>query len=127
MNKSIHIIAAALALSAMSCDNTMPGDVNPEAKTVIIANTAAETVMSRTAIDNTEYEGGHVGILWTSDDAIGVYGGTVKNARFGCSASTPTGRAEFTGSCASPQYAYYPYSLGNDGKDVTSLIGSLPA
>ena len=127
MNKSIHIIAGAIAIFAMSCENTTPGDMTPVEKTVIIANAATEAVESRTAIDNTQYEGGHVGILWTSDDAIGVYGGTVKNARFGCSASTPTGRAEFTGSCASPQYAYYPYSPGNDGKDVTSLIGSLPA
>lgn len=127
MNKSIHIIAGAIAIFAMSCENTTPGDMTPVEKTVIIANAATEAVESRTAIDNTQYEGGHVGILWTSDDAIGVYGGTVKNARFGCSASTPTGRAEFTGSCASPQYAYYPYSLGNDGKDVTSLTGSLPA
>lgn len=127
MNKSIHIIAGAIAIFAMSCENTTPGDMTPVEKTVIIANAATEAVESRTAIDNTQYEGGHVGILWTSDDAIGVYGGTVKNARFGCSASTPTGRAEFTGSCASPQYAYYPYSPGNDGKDVTSLTGSLPA
>lgn len=127
MNKSIHIIAGAIAIFAMSCENTTPVDMTPVEKTVIIANAATEAVESRTAIDNTQYEGGHVGILWTSDDAIGVYGGTVKNARFGCSASTPAGRAEFTGSCASPQYAYYPYSPGNDGKDVTSLTGSLPA
>lgn len=127
MTKNIYIIAATLALTAMSCDNTVPGEMNPDAKTVIIANTAAETVMSRTAIDNTIYDGGHVGILWTSDDAIGVYGGTVKNARFECSASTPTGRAEFTGNCAAPQWAYYPYSADNDGRDATALSGTLPA
>lgn len=127
MNKTICIIAGTLALTALSCENSLPGEMNPEEQTTIIANTASPEANSRTAIDPTYYLGGHVGILWTPDDAIGVFGGTVRNARFGCAATTPTGRAAFSGNCSSPEYAYYPYSPDNDGADMTALSGSLPA
>ncbi len=128
MYKHFSIFAATLSLIAMSCDNTVPGEVTtPEGTTVIYAGTMPESGPSRTAIDNTEYEGGHIGILWTPDDAIGVYGATGSNIRFGCIATAPTGRAPFTGNCDSPQYAYYPYSSANDGHPVTSLVGTLPA
>ena len=104
MYKHISIFAATLSLIAMSCDNKVPGEITtPEGTTVIYASTKPESGPSRTAIDNTEYEGGHIGILWTPDDAIGVYGPTGGNIRFGCAATTPTGRAPFTGNCDSPQ------------------------
>lgn len=127
MNKTICIIAGTLALTALSCENSLPGEMNPEEQTTIIANTASPEANSRTAIDPTYYLGGHVGILWMPDDAIGVFGGTVRNACFGCATTTPTGRAAFSGNCSSPEYAYYPYSADNDGADMTALSGSLPA
>ncbi len=127
MNKTIRFIAGILAITAISCENTQPGEMKQDAETVIIANTADTDINSRTAIDPTDYFGGHIGILWTPDDAIGVFGGTVRNARFACSATAPTGRAAFTGNCATPQYAYYPYSAANDGADPTSLTGTLQA
>lgn len=128
MIKNIHIIAGTLVLAAVSCENTVPAVMNPEAETVIIAHIGSgANENSRTAIDPTEYRGGHVGILWTPDDAIGVFGGTVRNARFGCNATEPSGRASFSGSCAEPEHAYYPYSAANDGADPSAIAGHLPA
>lgn len=127
MDKKIYIIAAALALTAISCENSVTGEMKPDARTVIIANAGSEETASRSAIDHTEYSGGHVGILWTPDDAIGVFGGTLSNVRFTTTATSPVGRAQFTGYCSSPEYAYYPYSADNDGKNASSLFGSLPA
>lgn len=125
MNKNSYIIACTLALATVSCENTVPDVMNPEAETVIIAN--MESADSRTAIDPTNYYGDHVGILWTPDDEIGVFGGTVSNARFTCDATQPSGRAAFSGNCATPEYAYYPYSSDNNGASPTSLAGQLPA
>lgn len=127
MNKTIKIIAGSLALSLVACENTETAMMNPEAETVILAYVGDADVASRTAIDPTTYTGGHVGILWTSDDALGVFGGTVGNARFACTASAPTGRAAFKGNCAAPRYAYYPYSAVNDGAEPTAISGTLPA
>lgn len=128
MIKNIHIIAGTLVLAAVSCENTVPAVMNPEAETVIIAHIGSgANENSRTAIDPTEYRGGHVGILWTPDDAIGVFGGTVRNARFGCNATEPSGRASFSGSCAEPEHAYYSYSAANDGADPSAIAGHLPA
>ncbi len=125
MNNYSYIIACTLALATVSCENTLPDAMTPEAETVIIANIGSAA--SRTAIDPTNYYGGHVGILWTPEDAIGVFGGTTANARFACNATQPTGRAAFSGNCATPEYAYYPYSDDNNGASPTSLAGQLPA
>ena len=53
MNKTICIIAGTLALTALSCENSLPGEMNPEEQTTIIANTASPEANSRTAIDPT--------------------------------------------------------------------------
>lgn len=127
MNNKIYIIAGMLAMAASSCDNSLPGDMKPEANTVIIANAGSGETASRSAIDPTAYAGGHIGILWIPDDAIGVFGGTVRNARFTNTETAPSGRVAFTGNCPAPETAYYPYSPGNDGKDPSSLTGNLPA
>lgn len=128
MIKNIHIIAGTLVLAVVSCENTVPAVMNPEAETVIIAHIGSgANEDSRTAIDPTEYRGGHVGILWTPDDAIGVFGGTVRNAPFKCNVTEPSGRASFSGNCAEPEHAYYPYSAANDGADPSAIAGHLPA
>lgn len=125
MKSFYHIIAGTLALTAVSCDDSLTGVTSPEAETVIIAYAGEPTASSRSAIDNSAYYGGHVGMLWTPDDAIGVFGSSVVNAKFECRAAEPTGRAEFAGNCQDPQYAYYPYSPDNDGTSVTALKGEL--
>lgn len=127
MKRIFHIIAGACALTAMSCESSESGMMDQEAETVIYANMGGSTSGSRTAVDTTAYFGGHVGILWSPDDVVGVFGGTVGNARFSCVATKPSGRAAFSGNCSTPEYAYYPYSPDNDAADPSSLVGSLPA
>lgn len=69
---------------------------------------------------------GMEGIMWTKDDAIGVYTASgTQNAQFTTSITSPAGDADFTGSLTgTPAYAYYPYSKSNDGK--TTISGTLP-
>ena len=69
---------------------------------------------------------GMEGIMWTKDDAIGVYTASgTQNAQFTTSITSPAGDADFTGSLSgTPAYAYYPYSKSNDGK--TTISGTLP-
>lgn len=127
MKKFIHIFAGTIALAIVSCGNNESVVIDPEVENIIYANIDNSDNFSRTSVDPTEYEGGHVGILWNPGDALGVYGGDVKNARFVCTVDAPAGRAAFSGSCGSPQYAYYPYSEKNDAADISSLIGTLPS
>lgn len=85
-------------------------------------------VSTRTCVGNSTDDGA-VGILWTPDDCIGVYGtdGT-RNALF---TSTNTGNvpeAIFSGDLKqgeSPVYAYYPYSEDNASADVSAIKGNL--
>ena len=85
-------------------------------------------VSTRTCVGNSTDDGA-VGILWTPDDCIGVYGtnGT-QNALF---ASTNTGNvpeAIFSGDLKqgeTPAYAYYPYSEDNASADVSAIKGNL--
>lgn len=123
---SYCLAAVGVTLAATACTNDREPSPGNENRTIIHANIGSP-VESRTAIDLTEYEGGHVGILWTPGDAIGVFGGDVRNARFDNQLSEPAGRTSFAGNCATPQYAYYPYSAANDGADATALRGTLPA
>lgn len=85
-------------------------------------------VSTRTCVGSSTDDGA-VGILWTPDDCIGVYGtdGT-RNALF---ASTNTGNvpeAIFSGDLKqgeAPAYAYYPYSEDNASADVSAIKGNL--
>ena len=85
-------------------------------------------VSTRTCVGNSTDDGA-VGILWTPDDCIGVYGtdGT-RNALF---TSTNTGNvpeAIFSGDLKqgeAPAYAYYPYSEDNASADVSAIKGNL--
>lgn len=85
-------------------------------------------VSTRTCVGSSTDDGA-VGILWTPDDCIGVYGtdGT-RNALF---TSTNTGNvpeAIFSGDLKqgeAPAYAYYPYSEDNASADVSAIKGNL--
>lgn len=122
------VAAAAAALVMASCDSDVNGPQSNDNVTVITASISEAAPASRTAIDPTAYEGGHVGLLWSPGDAIGVYdGATVRNARFDNQSQTASGRTTFAGNCSNPQYAYYPYSADNDASEVTAVKGSLAA
>lgn len=120
-------MALGVSLATASCSDDNLNSSATEAKTVITATISEPEPATRSAIDPTVYEGGHIGILWTPDDEIGVYGSSQKNVRFTNASQEPAGMTKFTGNCEDPQYAYYPYNSANDGIDITALKGSLPA
>ena len=87
---------------------------------------------TKTAIGGSEDGPNVVGILWSSDDQIGVFDDSGASQK--CYAKTDesgykadatfavTGSAAFS----QPVYAYYPYDAENDGKGITDLTGNLP-
>lgn len=127
--KSILALVCGITLATTSCNDETVAPAASENPTVITAliSEPENNPESRSAIDPHIYPGGHVGILWTPDDAIGVFGSSAVNAKFECLSAEATGRAQFGGNCENPQYAYYPYSPENDGASDGTLKGNLPA
>lgn len=124
-------MAASAALLSMvgGCTDRLEDAGIPVGNTVITASMDdAPQAGTRSAIDHTEYQGGHVGILWTPEDIVGVFGTNDNNVPFSNMSTTPVGRTKFTGNMTNgaPLYAYYPYSEENNGADVTALKGTLP-
>ena len=109
---------------APACIEEMASPAEIGEKT-IIAVLDEETIQTRTCVS--DEKGDNVGILWCSDDALGVYSETGKeNAKFTTSIESPSGEAAFSGSMAlEPAYAYYPYSTANDNS--REIKGELPA
>lgn len=130
----INFLLSSLSVIAMmsTACNDFDTDSSSDASGVIRASIDApiQAENSRTAVDG-DPSAGVVGIVWTDGDELGVFDnkggqhtryvkltpGSVAEAQFGSS----------TGSSFLPKYAYYPYSADNDGRDITSLKGSLPA
>ena len=119
---------AALALAG--CDLADP-DRNTDTvrDAVVITATIEEEVLTRTCIDQGKYAGNVTGLLWQPDDALGVYGTSgTKNAEFKNTASSNAKSTTFSGTLAdgeAPQYAYFPYTSANDGKEATELTGTV--
>lgn len=122
----IYLYLMPCLLATACSNNELEYPVEGEYPTVISAS-MQQVGETRSAIDPTQYAGGHVGILWTPEDEIGVFSASVANARFSNLAITATGRTKFGGDCPSPLYAYYPYHAENDGKEINNLSGSLSA
>ncbi|MGN0232338.1 MAG: hypothetical protein ACI4A8_09045 [Muribaculaceae bacterium] len=133
IRKQTAIATAAIALMTAFCGcNDDFGRTPMGGNTTIEATIdAGEGVESRTCIDTKQYSNGVTGLLWTPGDRLGVYGtaGT-KNAAFTLTQTVNTSKGTFSGTLAdgeAPQYAYYPYSEANNGKDVTALSGTVHA
>ncbi len=126
--KNLAFVTASLSLALLSaCNENNEEIADVAAQRTIIANADYDTPMSRSAIDPANYSDGAVGILWTPDDAIGVFSASDKNARFRNMASVAQGRTVFSGNLAgTPLYAYYPYSELNAGLSADALMGNLP-
>lgn len=129
MKQTVNItcLVACMALASCTADTDPGNDSGTKAVIYATIGEADDAPGSRTAIDPTLYQGGEVGILWTKDDELGVFGGDVRNARFTNTLEEAAGRTAFSGECAEPRYAYYPYSAANDGREATNLVGSLAA
>lgn len=120
------LLIAGVAL--VSC-NEMNPDLNPDGGNVVITATIESAELTRSCIDPNQYSNNVTGLLWTPDDCIGVYGDSgTKNAEFKNTASSNAKSTTFSGNLAdgeAPQYAYFPYTSANDGKEATELTGTV--
>ena len=116
------LFAAGMAATACVEEMASPAEIGEK---TIIAVLDEETMQTRTCVS--DEKGDNVGILWCSDDALGVYSETGKeNAKFTTSIDGPSGEAAFSGAMAlDPAYAYYPYNTTNDNS--REIKGELPA
>lgn len=119
---------AALLLAFCGCSSDDMATKNTR-QTVINATMENTQHGTRTCVDPDTYNAeGFVGLLWTKDDAIGVFSETDANARFGNSSSASSPKTDFSGQIAgTPLYAYYPYSEANAGRKATELTGEIHA
>lgn len=127
-------VTVSLLMAMASCSETglVPdGGLRRETITASIAE-PADGMQTRTCIDMEDTGHGYLGVLWQENDSIGVYseGGTTRNALFLSQTEGNARQADFGGSMAGsdkPYRAYYPYSPENDGREMGSLRGILPA
>ena len=124
--KSFTVVLAIATLLSVSCTQDDLRRLSP--KNSIIAS--IQSPSTRTAVDNTEEGSDVTGIVWTEGDQIGVFDatGTAQKCYEKVGADRQP-KAEFSATDAfdDPKFAYYPYSAGNEGRSMTSLLGSLPS
>lgn len=132
IDTKLSTFVVALGLAALcGCSDEFGNGWGSKGNTTLTATIDQAGVQSRTCIDPTSYDGGVVGLLWTRNDTLGVFGdANTKNASFTNQLTTNVSQASFSGNLAdgeSPQYAYYPYSEANNGKGPTNLSGTVSA
>ena len=124
--KSFIVVLAIATLLSVSCTQDDLRRLSP--KNNIVAS--IQSPSTRTAVDNTEEGSDVTGIVWTEGDQIGVFDatGTAQKCYEKVGADRQP-KAEFSATDAfdDPKFAYYPYSAGNEGRSMTSLLGSLPS
>ena len=125
---AITFIMASLLYSSCTHEElSVPGP----SRDLIVA-TMETPAATRTAMGDAEDGTNAVGILWTADDQIGVFGSNANSQKCYSKTSESSNKADATFAVtgdeafSEPQFAYYPYSPENDGKSMTSLVGNLP-
>ena len=103
-----------------------------DGRTVIYAELGDESLaQTKSCIDPTVYSQNKVGLMWTSEDKLGVFGSAGKtNAEFTSSLSSAATTAAFSGTLGvgeTPLYVYYPYTAANDGNAYNALVGKVSA
>lgn len=129
MNKNLTFLSvAALSLMGVSCSAEKDFQFESKGNTTIFAQSEEVGCQTRTAVDNTEYESGEIGINWIASDKIGVFGNAgSSNVAFSNNNSYETPSTTFSGDLKSgetPLYAYFPYSA-TAGNDATAIKGNL--
>lgn len=132
IDTKLSTFVVALGLAALcGCSDEFGNGWGSKGNTTLTATIDQAGVQSRTCIDPTSYDGGVVGLLWTPEDCLGVFGdANTKNARFDNQSSTKVSQASFSGNLTdgeSPQYAYYPYSEDNINRSADNLSGTVSA
>lgn len=124
-----------LGVLAASCV-AEPFDQLPEHDAAIdspkIRAELAEEAQTRTCIDaGALVEGESAAVLWMPGDSLGVFssGGSANVRYVNDETELNVANASFSATEAVSgeiMYAYYPYSSENDGREATSLVGTLP-
>lgn len=111
---SASVLMVLAALMAASCADNNETEVL-EQESISLTGEIGQIPVTRTQIDIEPTEDGSLGILWSPEDRIGVFGNTTPNAPFDGTFSTPVSSGEFKGSLYTsdrPRFAYYPYVEG---------------
>lgn len=125
ITKSLLGVSAGVILGG--CADRDPQAVVTPGNTEITAAIVEAGRETRSAIDQTEYAGGAVGIVWTPEDRLGVFSASTLNAPFANADNAKAGRVKFKGDLSgTPLYAYYPYGEINNGRQADNLAGTLP-
>lgn len=91
-----------------------------------------ESVATRTVIEGGAEASGALPMLWQPSDEVGVFssGGSANVRYVNDETEVNVANASFSATEAVSgeiMYAYYPYSAENDGREATSLVGTVPA
>lgn len=132
IDTKLSTFVVALGLAALcGCSDEFGNGWGSKGNTTLTATIDQAGVQSRTCIDPTSYDDGVVGLLWTRNDTLGVFGdANTKNASFTNQLTTKASQAPFSGNLTdgeSPQYAYYPYSEDNINRSADNLSGTVSA
>lgn len=130
-NTIIYIFFSAAVLFTSCNVKEEPVKIN-DGKVAIIAR-MSESDVTKTIVDEStshDYASGRTGLMWNSEDKIGVFGGTATNVLFSndLTSTQTAGVASFTGTIGDqiPEFAYYPYSA-EAGADLTKIPGEVPS
>lgn len=130
-NTIIYIFFSAAVLFTSCNVKEEPVKIN-DGKIAIIAR-MSESDVTKTIVDEStshDYASGRTGLMWNSEDTIGVFGGTATNVLFSndLTSTQAAGVASFTGTIGDqiPEFAYYPYS-DSTGTDLTKIPGEVPS
>ena len=130
-NTIIYIFFSAAVLFTSCNVKEDPVKIN-DGKVAIIAR-MSESDVTKTIVDEStshDYASGKTGLMWNSEDKIGVFGGTATNVLFSndLTSTQTAGVASFTGTIGDqiPEFAYYPYSA-EAGADLTKIPGEVPS
>lgn len=130
-NTIIYIFFSAAVLFTSCNVKEEPVKIN-DGKVAIIAR-MSESDVTKTIVDEStshDYASGRTGLMWNSEDTIGVFGGTATNVLFSndLTSTQAAGVASFTGNIDDqiPEFAYYPYSA-KAGADLTKIPGEVPS
>lgn len=137
MNTTVcrNIFTTFAILLAVSCVMEPIGDIHDQNMVVNapkIHAELAEEPQTRTCIDaGALAEGESAAVLWMPGDSLGVFSsGSSANVRYvNDETEVNVPNASFSAAEAVSgeiMYAYYPYSAANDGREATSLVGTLP-
>lgn len=129
--RRIALVLSALAITVGCAQELMvPEDI--QVSTPKLLAELEEGVATRTVIEGGAEASGALPMLWQPSDEVGVFssGGSANVRYVNDETEMNVANASFSAAEAVSgeiMYAYYPYSAENDGREATSLVGTVPA